>query len=58
MGEEFREQSRDVQKGYPKLINEVRGRGLLNAVVLDQAGLGNATAYDACIALKISGDSS
>lgn len=52
IGEEFREQLQAVQKSYPKLIKEVRGRGLLNAVVLHQAGLGNASAYDVCIGLK------
>jgi ornithine--oxo-acid transaminase len=52
VGEEFREQLRAVQKSHPKLIKEVRGRGLLNAVVLHQAGLGKASAYDVCIGLK------
>lgn len=52
MGAELREQLQAVQKSHPKLIKEVRGRGLLNAVVLHQAGLGNATAYDVCIGLK------
>lgn len=52
VGEELREQLRAVQKSHPKLIKEVRGRGLLNAVVLHQAGLGKASAYDVCIGLK------
>uniref|UniRef100_A0A7I4F4J9 Ornithine aminotransferase n=1 Tax=Physcomitrium patens TaxID=3218 RepID=A0A7I4F4J9_PHYPA len=52
MGQEFREQLRGIQKDYPNLIKEVRGRGLLNAVVLNQADLGNATAYDVCMGLK------
>lgn len=52
MGAELREQLQAVQKSHPKLIKEVRGRGLLNAVVLHQKGLGNATAYDVCIGLK------
>ncbi|KAG0573663.1 hypothetical protein KC19_VG198300 [Ceratodon purpureus] len=52
MGAELREQLQVVQKSHPKLIKEARGRGLLNAVVLHQKGLGNATAYDVCISLK------
>jgi ornithine--oxo-acid transaminase len=52
VGEELREQLQAVQKSHPNVIKEVRGRGLLNAVVLHQAGLGNASAYDVCIGLK------
>lgn len=52
LGAELREHLIAVQKSHPKLIKEVRGRGLLNAVVLHPAGLGNVTAYDVCIGLK------
>ena len=52
MGAELRKQLQAVQKSHPKLIKQVRGRGLLNAVVLHQAGLGNATAYDVCVRLQ------
>ncbi|KAI5078484.1 hypothetical protein GOP47_0006155 [Adiantum capillus-veneris] len=51
-GEELRGLLREVQKAHPTLIKEVRGRGLLNAIEMDPAGLGTTTAYDVCLSLK------
>eukprot|EP00897_Mesotaenium_endlicherianum_P002323 jgi/Mesen1/2118/ME001515S01330 len=53
LGEEFRQHLSRVQQKFPRMIKEVRGRGLLNAVEMDPSGLeGGVTAYDVCIGLK------
>lgn len=52
MGEELREQLLKIQKQFPDLIKEVRGRGLFNAVELNSKALFPATAYDVCLKLK------
>jgi ornithine--oxo-acid transaminase len=52
LGEQFRAQLQSVQKTYPDLVKEVRGRGLLNAVELFPSGLGNVSTYDVCLRLK------
>jgi len=52
LGERFRAQLQSVQKTYPDLVKEVRGRGLLNAVELFPSGLGNVSTYDVCLRLK------
>lgn len=52
MGQEFREQLRNVQMQFPDTIKEVRGRGLLNAVELNNKALFPASAYDVCLKLK------
>lgn len=52
LGEEFRDQLQKVQQKFPEIIREVRGRGLLNAVDLNNNALSPASAYDICIKLK------
>uniref|UniRef100_A0A0D9VWT8 Ornithine aminotransferase n=1 Tax=Leersia perrieri TaxID=77586 RepID=A0A0D9VWT8_9ORYZ len=52
LGQEFRDQLQKVQKRFPQIIREVRGRGLLNAVDLSNEALSPASAYDFCIKLK------
>lgn len=51
MGELFRARLRAIQS---PLISEVRGKGLLNAIVIKPFG-NNKTAYDVCLALKANG---
>ena len=50
LGEIFREQMRQVQAERPELIELVRGRGLLNAVVIKPTADGR-TAWDVCLTL-------
>ncbi|CAH9078679.1 unnamed protein product [Cuscuta epithymum] len=52
MGEQLRHQLIKVQEQFPKLIKEVRGKGLFNAVELDMKALFPLTAYDVCLKLK------
>lgn len=52
MGQEFRDQLRNVQMRFPEIIKEVRGRGLLNAVEMNNKALFPASAYDVCLKLK------
>ncbi|XP_038970475.1 ornithine aminotransferase, mitochondrial [Phoenix dactylifera] len=52
MGQEFRDQLKKVQHQFPKIIKEVRGRGLLNAIDLNNKALSPVSAYDLCIKLK------
>ncbi|CAN6323193.1 unnamed protein product, partial [Urochloa humidicola] len=52
LGQEFRDQLQKVQQKFPQIIREVRGRGLLNAVDLNNDALSPASAYDICIKLK------
>ncbi|XP_068656614.1 ornithine aminotransferase, mitochondrial [Aristolochia californica] len=52
MGQEFRNQLKELQKQFPQVIKEVRGRGLLNAVELNSEALSPASAYDICLKLK------
>ncbi|KAL4200590.1 hypothetical protein AMTRI_Chr02g254360 [Amborella trichopoda] len=52
MGEEFRKQLFEVQKQFPQIIKEVRGRGLLNAVELNKEELSPVSAYDICLKMK------
>lgn len=52
LGEIFRE----GVKGFKSpLVQEVRGKGLLNAVVIDESKTGGRTAWDLCILLKEKG---
>jgi ornithine--oxo-acid transaminase len=37
------------------IIQKIRGKGLLNAVVIDEAAAGGRTAWDVCILLKEKG---
>ncbi|WP_201985119.1 ornithine--oxo-acid transaminase [Hymenobacter rubidus] len=50
MGEIFRERMRQVQAKRPQVVDLVRGKGLLNAVVVVPAEDGR-TAWDVCVSL-------
>ncbi|QKG54259.1 ornithine--oxo-acid transaminase [Hymenobacter sp. BRD67] len=50
LGEIFRQQMRAVQQRRPDVVELVRGRGLLNAVVIRPAADGR-TAWDVCVSL-------
>lgn len=50
LGEIFREEMRLLQAEIPELVETVRGRGLLNAVVINPTPDGR-TAWDVCVAL-------
>lgn len=53
LGDELRHHLRAVQAMFPRLITDVRGKGLLTAVEMDPAGFeGNVTAFDVCVGLK------
>lgn len=52
MGEMLRKALRDFKS---PLISLVRGRGLLNAIVIDESKLKKGTAWDICVALKDNG---
>jgi ornithine--oxo-acid transaminase len=54
MGELFRHRLRDLQQQYPRLITQVRGLGLLNAMAIRPTDDGR-TAWDVCLALKAQG---
>jgi ornithine--oxo-acid transaminase len=53
-GEVFRERMLRLQENHPDLIEQVRGKGLLNAVVIKPTPDGR-TAWDLCVALKDNG---
>ena len=50
LGEIFRERMRQVQAQRPELVDLVRGKGLLNAVVINPTDDGR-TAWDVCVTL-------
>jgi ornithine--oxo-acid transaminase len=50
LGEIFREEMRQLQRECPEVVTLVRGRGLLNAVVIKPAADGR-TAWDVCVSL-------
>ena len=50
LGEIFRERMRQVQAQRPEVVDLVRGRGLLNAVIIVPAADGR-TAWDVCVTL-------
>ncbi|MDO7845096.1 ornithine--oxo-acid transaminase [Hymenobacter sp. M29] len=50
LGEIFRERMRQVQAKRPELVDLVRGKGLLNAVVINPTDDGR-TAWDVCVTL-------
>eukprot|EP00850_Spirogloea_muscicola_P010166 SM000059S18643 [mRNA] locus=s59:161919:164252:+ [translate_table: standard] len=52
LGEELRADLREIQARYPKIIKEIRGRGLLNAIVMNYSGSKGITALDVCLGLK------
>jgi ornithine--oxo-acid transaminase len=54
LGELFRSRMRALQQQYPQLIVQVRGKGLLNAVIIQPTATGR-TAWDVCLALKEQG---
>ena len=54
LGEIFRSRMRALQEKYPQKITLVRGKGLLNAVVIKPTADGR-TAWDVCVALKDNG---
>ena len=50
LGEVFREQMRQLQAERPELVAEVRGKGLLNALVINPTSDGR-TAWEVCMTL-------
>ena len=54
MGEIFRERMTNIKNNHPELITTVRGKGLLNAVIIKPTADGR-TAWDVCVALKENG---
>ncbi len=50
LGEVFRERMRRVQAKRPEVVEEVRGKGLLNAVVI-KPHVDGRTAWDVCVSL-------
>ncbi|XP_010518766.1 PREDICTED: ornithine aminotransferase, mitochondrial [Tarenaya hassleriana] len=52
LGQELRGQLREIQKEFPQYIEEVRGRGLFNAVEFNSETLSPVSAYDICLSLK------
>lgn len=52
LGERFRKGMEEVKAKSKGAITIVRGRGLLNAVVVDESKLEGRTAWDLCIVLK------
>lgn len=52
MGTEHRNQLLKVQEQFSTFIKEVRGRGLFNAVELNNKALFPVSAYDICVKLK------
>jgi ornithine--oxo-acid transaminase len=54
LGEIFRSRMRQLQNQYPHVVQLVRGKGLLNAIVVKPTADGR-TAWDVCLALKENG---
>lgn len=54
LGEIFRSRMERVQQKIPHVVTAVRGKGLLNAVVIEPSADGR-TAWDVCISLKDNG---
>lgn len=52
MGQELRYQLIKIQQLFPHFIEEVRGKGLFNAVELNSKTLFPVSAYDICLQLK------
>lgn len=52
MGQELRQHLTKVQQQFPKVIKEIRGKGLFNAVELNSKTLSSVSAFDICIKLK------
>lgn len=54
LGELFRERMNQLKAKHPEVVTTVRGRGLLNAVVIEPSADGR-TAWDVCVQLKENG---
>ncbi|TKA27735.1 Ornithine aminotransferase [Salinomyces thailandicus] len=54
LGEVFRQGLRDIQAKDP-MITTIRGRGLLNAIVIDESKTGGHSAWDLCMLMKEKG---
>jgi len=54
LGEIFRQGLRDIQKEDP-MITTIRGKGLLNAIVIDESKTGGHSAWDLCMLMKTKG---
>ena len=54
LGEVFRQGLREVQKKDP-MITLIRGKGLLNAIVIDESKTGGHSAWDLCMLMKDKG---
>jgi ornithine--oxo-acid transaminase len=54
LGEIFRERMKTLQARVPKIVTDVRGKGLLNAIVIQPTADGR-TAWDVCVSLKDNG---
>jgi ornithine--oxo-acid transaminase len=53
MGVYFREKLVGLKKKHPRILKQVRGLGLMNAIVLDEQGLPrNMSAFDVCMRMK------
>lgn len=52
MGQELRNQLMKIHQLFPNFIKEVRGKGLFNAVELNNKALFPVSAYDICLKLK------
>ncbi|KAJ0016510.1 hypothetical protein Pint_10940 [Pistacia integerrima] len=52
LGKELRHRLLKIQQQFPDYINEVRGRGLFNAVEFDSRALSPVSAYDICLNMK------
>ncbi|QIX00260.1 hypothetical protein AMS68_005777 [Peltaster fructicola] len=54
LGEKFREGLRAIQKKN-SMITIIRGKGLLNAIVIDESKTGGHSAWDLCMLMKTKG---
>lgn len=54
LGELFRQGLRDIQARDP-MITTIRGKGLLNAIVIDESKTGGHSAWDLCMLMKEKG---
>jgi ornithine--oxo-acid transaminase len=54
LGEVFRQGLRDIQKEDP-MITTIRGKGLLNAIIIDESKTGGHSAWDLCMLMKSKG---
>ncbi|KAM0722040.1 hypothetical protein Q7P37_002966 [Cladosporium fusiforme] len=54
LGEVFRQGLREIQKKDP-MITTIRGKGLLNAIIIDESKTGGHSAWDLCMLMKEKG---